>query len=148
MKKIDVHTTCTEILGGRIRSLKLQLRELIEGARNDSKSTAGDKHETSRAMMQIEQEKLTNQLNILLTHEQQLQRIDPSLQHQQIGAGCLTKTDQGWIYVSIPLGRIAVGDQFVMCLSPQSPLGTKLCGKNIGDAIEMNSITYVIESIE
>lgn len=146
--KMETHSACVEILGERIRSLKQQLSDLIEGAKNDSKSTAGDKHETARAMMQLEQEKLTNQLNLLLGHEQTLNRIDPALHHEVITTGSFIKTDQGCLYMSIPLGRIPVGDKFVMCLSAQSPLGIKLAGKRVGESVEMNGIHYLVESIE
>jgi hypothetical protein len=50
--KAEVHHACCKILAERIQSLRQQLHELVEGAKNDSKSTAGDKHETARAMMQ------------------------------------------------------------------------------------------------
>lgn len=145
--KQKVHDTCCKMLAERIQSLKTQLSELIEGAKNDSKSTAGDKHETARAMMQIEQEKLTNQLNLLLTQEQTLNRIDPAAQNELVSNGALVKTDQGCIYISIPLGRIAVGDAFVMCISAQSPLGAKLVGKRNGDSEEFNGTAYRIEAI-
>jgi transcription elongation GreA/GreB family factor len=145
--KTEVYNACRKILGERIQSLKLQLHELIDGAKNDSKSTAGDKHETARAMMQIEQEKLTNQLNLLLTQEATLNRLDGAHAGESVASGCLVKTDQGWIYVSIPLGRIAVSNQFVMCISAQSPLGMKLCGKKPGESIEMNGIIYTVENV-
>jgi transcription elongation GreA/GreB family factor len=145
--KQKVHDTCCRQLSERIQSLKSQLSELIDGAKNDSKSTAGDKHETARAMMQIEQEKLTNQLNLLLTQEQVLNRIDSSAKHELVSNGALVKTDQGCIYISIPLGRIAVGESFVMCISAQSPLGAKLVGKQNGDAVEFNGTAYRIETI-
>jgi hypothetical protein len=57
------------------------------------------------------------------------------------------KTDQGWLYISIPLGRIAVKEFFVMCLSAQSPLGTKLCGQKPGGKVEMNGTVYQVETI-
>lgn len=145
--KLKVHQSCCEMLAERIASLKSQLSELIEGAKNDSKSTAGDKHETARAMMQIEQEKLSNQLNLLLTQEQVLSRIDANTKCELVANGALVKTDQGCIYLSIPLGRIAVGDAFVMCISAQSPLGAKLVGKQSGDGVEFNGTSYRIEAV-
>ncbi|HTF04196.1 MAG TPA: hypothetical protein VK826_09220 [Bacteroidia bacterium] len=145
--KAQVHTECGKILAERIQSLKQQLSELIEGAKNDSKSTAGDKHETARAMMQIEQEKLTGQLNQLLSQQQVLARIDIEHATDLVANGSLVKTDQGWLYISIPLGRIAVKEIFVMCLSAQSPLGLKLCGQKPGGKVEMNGTVYLVETI-
>lgn len=145
--KRRVYEACCAITADRIQSLKQQLSDLIEGAKNDSKSTAGDKHETARAMMQIEQEKLGNQLNLLLTQQQVLNRIDSNAKSEIVMQGSLVKTNRGWIYVSVPLGKIRVDDVDVMCLSPQSPLGIKLIGKRVGEKVEMNGIPYNIECV-
>lgn len=134
------------MLSERISSIKQQLHELVEGAKNDSKSTAGDKHETARAMMQIEQEKLGNQLKILEAQQQFLQRLDPNVHSETISNGSLVQTDKGWIYLSVPLGKVRVDDVDVMCLSPQSPLGVKMIGKRSGEIVEMVGIVYKIES--
>lgn len=146
--KQKVHSACLGLISDRISSLKQQLHDLIEGAKNDSKSTAGDKHETARAMMQIEQEKLGNQLKILETQQQFLQRLDPNVHPEKISNGSLVQTDKGWIYVSIPLGKISVDDVDVMCISPQSPLGVKMMGKKTGEQIVVNDNAYKIVNWE
>lgn len=145
--KSTINESCQLILTERILSLKQQLTELVEGAKNDSKSTAGDKHETARAMMQIEQEKLSNQLSLLLQQEEVLKRIDSNAKSVVIINGSLVKTNQGWIYLSIPLGKIVVDGESVMCLSAQSPLGMKLVGKRNGDSEEFNGTAYRIEAV-
>ena len=145
--KLKVHTECGRILSERIHSLRQQLHELVEGAKNDSKSTAGDKHETARAMMQIEQEKLANQLNLLLQQEQMLNRIDPKSKSEVVANGSLVKTNLGWIYLSIPLGKIIVEGESVMCLSVQSPLGLQLVGKRVGDSVKLNQMEYKLLGI-
>ena len=145
--KFTINEACKRILADRIESLKHQLHDLIEGAKNDSKSTAGDKHETARAMMQLEQEKLGNQLKILEAQQQILQRLDPNAQSENIVNGSLVQTDKGWIYLSIPLGKIRVDDVDVICVSPQSPLGVKLLGKMAGSTVEVNGISYRVQKI-
>lgn len=146
--KSNVRNECCKILAERIQSLRQQLHELVEGAKNDSKSTAGDKHETARAMMQIEQEKLSNQLSLLLTQEQVLKRIDPEAKSEIVVNGSLVKTNQGWIYISIPLGKIVVDGESVMCLSAQSPLGQKLIGKRRNERVAVNGSEFVLLTVE
>ena len=141
MKK-KIIDTCFQILSERIDSLRQQLHELVEGAKNDSKSTAGDKHETARAMMQIEQEKLSNQLNLLLQQEQALKRLDPNVKSEVIVNGSLVKTDRGMIFIGVALGKIKVEGADVMCLTMQSPLGLKMNGKRSEEKVEMNGIIY------
>lgn len=145
--KPEVYRTCCLLLAERIASLKQQLHELVEGAKNDSKSTAGDKHETARAMMQIEQEKLSNQLSLLRTQEQTIQRIDPEAKSETVVNGSLVKTNRGWIYVSIPLGKIKVGGEDVMCLSAQSPLGQQLMGKKAEERVQVNGTEFVVQLV-
>ena len=146
--KLKVYEECCRILAERIQSLRQQLHELVEGAKNDSKSTAGDKHETARAMMQIEQEKLANQLNLLLQQEQTLQRIDPESKSEIIVNGSLVKTNKGWIYISVPLGKIVVEGESVMCLSAQSPLGQKLIRKRVNEIVLVNAAQYLLHTVE
>ncbi len=145
--KYNLWTQVGATLGDRIISLKQQLHELVEGAKNDSKSTAGDKHETARAMMQIEQEKLSNQLTLLLQQEQVLKRIDPNAKSEVVINGSLVKTNQGWIYLSIPLGKIVVDGENVMCLSAQSPLGQKMVGKKADERVNVNGTEFILHDV-
>lgn len=145
--KTELISICKKLVDDRITVLRDQLRDLVEGASNDSKSTAGDKHETARAMMQIEQEKLANQLNLTLAQEQSMQRVQDVNSSESIVNGSLVETNQGWIYISVPLGRVEVKNTIVMCLSAQSPLGMKLIGKTIGEKVQINAAEYLIKSI-
>ena len=73
--KQKIFAACLASLDEKINSLKTSLLELEEGSENDTKSSAGDKHETARAMMQIEQEKLGKQLNELLEQKNSVEKI-------------------------------------------------------------------------
>ena len=59
--KQKIHTHCLHLLDNKIAELQKILRSLGESAANDTKSSAGDKHETARAMIHIEQETITKQ---------------------------------------------------------------------------------------
>ena len=52
-------------LQDKINHVQLILQELSQSAANETKSTAGDKHETALAMLQLEQENKRKQLNEL-----------------------------------------------------------------------------------
>lgn len=66
--KQQLISDCTKKLQQQIVSLKQLLDEVTEAVNNETKSSVGDKHETSRAMMQLEQEKLGKQLLEAETH--------------------------------------------------------------------------------
>ncbi len=147
MVKANVFHACLEILDKKIQAHELSLEELIVGAANDSKSTAGDKHETARAMMQLEQEKLSKQLSELRTQKNVLEQLRVGRVGERVGAGSLITTDKGMLYLSVALGKISMEGKTIFALSPQSPLGEKLLGKKTGDAVEMNGVKYVILEI-
>jgi hypothetical protein len=128
--------------------LRQTLNDLVESASNESKSTAGDKHETALAMLQIEKENTSKQLETLLSQKLLLEKIIPVIQSKQVAKGALVKTNKGYFYVSIALGKIIVEGIPVIALSPQSPLGSKLIGLNANGTTTVNEITYLIESVE
>jgi len=146
--KLKIYSRCCELLDEKIISLRNSLLELEEGSENDTKSSAGDKHETARAMMQIEQEKISKQLNEALEQKLVLEKIDASHCSLQIIKGSLITTNKGYLFVSVALGKILVDEKQVIVLSPQSPLGLKLMGLKVNDMTEINGIKYSIENID
>lgn len=145
--KEKVHAACLQLLTDKIRVLQDNLKALTQGAENDNKSSAGDKHETARAMMQLEQEKLSKQLDDLLKQRDVLLKIDTKNEPRQITKGSLVKTNKGYLFLSIPLGKLSMENIDVIVLSPQSPLGLKLLGLTTNTSVHTNGINYLIEEI-
>jgi transcription elongation GreA/GreB family factor len=127
-----------------MQELGNSINAIEEAIQNETKSTAGDKHETSRAMMQLEREKLGNQLKELSSQKTELERIDISLFSEKVVKGSLVKTDKGSFFIAIALGKTDTG---VYVISPQSPLGNKLMGLKQNDKAEINGTTYLIKEI-
>lgn len=146
--KQAVYERYLQLINEKINSLQTMLDELNESAKNETKSTAGDKHETALAMLQIEQENTRNKLKEANEQKSQFERIDISQKTNKIIKSSLIKTNHGYFFLSLALGKITVQHQQIIALSPQSPLGAKLFGAQINDKLEMNKVKYVIESIE
>lgn len=125
----------------------MELANATESANNETKSSAGDKHETARTMMQLEQEKLGHQLKELQGQKSELEKIDISKPSTQIAKGTLIQSDKGFLFLSIGLGKISVEEKNVFAVSPQSPIGIKLLGKKENDVVEMNGVKYKIEKL-
>lgn len=147
MKEVVV-VECRRVIHERISNLKSQMAELVNDAANDSKSTAGDKHETSRAMMQLEQEKLGAQLKILEEQQRQLDQIPLQNNSGKVSNGSLVETNRGWIFLGAALGKINVNNKEVICISQQSPLGKLLFVQDSGSIVSLNNVEYQILSIE
>lgn len=132
----------------KISLLKKSYDELTESAANETKSTAGDKHETALAMLQIEQENTGRQLKEVLLQKSILEKIDPTLHTEEIVRGSIVITNNGIFFMSIGLGKILVDDKTVIALSPESPLGLQLMHKKPGDVFSFNDTNYTIEQVE
>jgi hypothetical protein len=121
---------------------------LTEDSKNDAKGSAGDKHETALSMMHIEQEKLNHKLSEVLAQKAILDKIDPLKVLDTIALGSLVKANGIFLYLSTALPKVSIEGINVIALSPQSPLGAKLMGNQVGFTFEINSTRYLIESVE
>jgi len=145
--KCDVYNACQDNLADKIMLLSNSLSELQKGVENDAKSSAGDKHETAMAMMQIEHAQLSKQLNEVMIQKQMLARINPAIYTSVGTSGSLIKTNNGIFFLALALGKIKVNDEIFFVLSPQSPLGNKLMRTIAGDSFTINNTTYVVENV-
>jgi transcription elongation GreA/GreB family factor len=142
--KDKVHQHFLKLLDDKISVIQQKLDDLQESLKNETKSTAGDKHETARAFVHIEQENTGRQLEVLLQQKAELQSFSAINIHDTIVPGALVKTDRGWLYISASIGKAAIDSETVFALSPQSPLGKKLIGCKVGGSVEINGIKYTV----
>ena len=127
----------TEV-NARIVSLETALDESRSEMVSESKSTAGDKHETGRAMAQLEQEKLGRQVLSARELKQVIAQIDPAVKNDTVEFGSLVKTTTGWFFFSVGIGKLDVNGESVFCLTITSPLGNAMHGKKVGDSYQLN----------
>lgn len=146
--KQKIYNHYQQVLQHKIAMLQKILDDLKESGANETKSTAGDKHETALAMLQIEQANKRAQLQEILNQQAALEKIDPSISAAIVLNGSLIKTNRGHFFMSVALGKAIVDDTPVIALSPQSPLGHKLMGLETGDIALVNEYKYKIERIE
>lgn len=147
MLKPTLVNHCLSILLNRAASADKQLQDLKEDLQGESKSSAGDKHETGRAMVQLEMEKLADQRRDLQLKLDQWSKIDFSKTANRIETGSLVITDSGSFLIAIALGSIEFDKGAVVVLSPQSPLGVKLMGKEPEDQVEVNGRKFTINAV-
>jgi hypothetical protein len=146
--KQKIYKYYLQLVNDKVSRLQQVLADLKESGSNETKSTAGDKHETALAMLQIEQANTRGQLNDALAQKALLEKINPSLSASVIVNGSLVKTNLGYLFVSVALGKTVIENMVVIALSPKSPLGQKLMGLSVSGVAEINGNKYIIESIE
>jgi hypothetical protein len=145
--KEQVYRHCEERIQTNIALLQKQLQELTASAGNETKRTAGDKHETALAMLQIEQENISRQLKEALLQQVVLRRIDPLLKTTEAVRGSVIQTNKGIFFLSLGLGKITIAEKTIIALSPESPLGNRLLRSKAGDTCTFNDIVYSIEDV-
>ena len=146
--KEEIYEAFHKLINEKVRSLQRVLDELKESGKNETKSTAGDKHETALAMLQIEQENKRQQLSEALEQKRLFEKIDPAIQSVHIIKGSLVKTNRGYLLLSVAAGKVIAGDKKIFAISEKSPLGARLMGLRKGDKVDMNGLEYLVEAVE
>ena len=136
-----------EMLQDRIDVFQDMISGLTIDAQNDAKGSAGDKHETALSMMHIEQEKLNYKLKEVLDQKSILDKIDAISLHKRVALGSLVQANGMTLFISTALPKISIENKTIFALSPQSPLGSQLMGKEVGVSFDMNGKEYTIESV-
>ena len=147
MDKKIIHAKCLEIIELKLNDLQTEILGLNQSVQNETKSSAGDKHETGRAMIQQEIDFANQRLKELQITESDFKKINPTIENKLINVGSLIETNIGLIYFTIALGKLKLNNLEVNVLSIQSPIGKLLKGKNVGDKIILNGKEIIIHSI-
>lgn len=137
---------CKNILSAKIEALRNDIEHLKNDIAEDTKSSAGDKFETSREMANQERQKLSNQLELTRRSLGLLENIR-DLANDKIKVGHLIETDSSLIFITISLGIELIQDQHVLVVSPNSPLGQAFLDKTTGDVVDFNGKAYLIKEI-
>ena len=136
-----------EQLQSQIKSLIQAKASIAESKLNETKSSAGDKYETGRAMMQMEQDKISSQLDQLIATKNHLKQISSDLKSDIVKVGTLVITDIGNYYVSVSLGKMIVDEIVYYAISPAAPLSIALTGNGVGDNVLFRNRCYKILDI-
>lgn len=145
-KTIVVHFSTQ--LKNQMAQIRQQIETLSQDASENAKSSAGDKHETDLAMVHLEQEQLSKKLGQLLDNQQTWKQIDFENNSQIIKQGSFVKTNLGWLLIAIALPIYKFKNETVISISPQSPLGNLLIGKQKNETFDFNGKTITIDEIQ
>jgi len=128
------------VLQGVIKDQKINLE-------SETKSSAGDKHETGRAMMQLERENTGKQLAEIQSQFQILNRLQVQHTHTKVILGSIVFTTLNNYFISVGSGLLKVRDQEFYAISMNSPMAQQLLGKSKNDKAVINGRKFVITKI-
>ncbi|MEL7122389.1 MAG: GreA/GreB family elongation factor [Bacteroidota bacterium] len=145
--KEQLMSICQQQVDDKILSLKKTLNSITESRNNETKSSVGDKYETGRSMMQMEEERINRQLAEVYLMQKDLQQISFSEKSEVVKMGSLVTTSNGQYFLSVGLGKIKIGGQNYYCISNKSPIGQLLLGKTEGESFQFNNRNMTIEKV-
>jgi transcription elongation GreA/GreB family factor len=145
--KENLYNACLEIVNARQAMIQERFSGIQEAMLSETKSSAGDKHETGRAMLQLEREKLGNQLAEIQKVREILFKINPKSEASQGCLGSVVYTTQANYFISISVGEITVNHEKFYAIATNTPIGKLLLGNKVGDAVSFRNQEFVIEKI-
>lgn len=146
--KLQLIQTCENYVDERINRVLAGIKDLDEALKMESKSSAGDKYETGRAMINLEFDKLLLQLEQYKSLKKTLGFAVQNPNSAKIGLGSLVKTSAANYFISIPAGEILVENEKFYAIGINSPIAQALLGKKVKENFGFNGNTNEILLIE
>ncbi len=139
LAKRALYNKCLLQVNERIMNLEKEMHALKVSAESDTKSSMGDKYETSTEMINLEKGKIAEQLGEASRMKQTLMSIDLDKPYHDCQLGSLVVTDNLAYFMATSLGKIGIDGTDFFVISPVSPIGQQLLGKQVGDQINFGS---------
>ena len=145
--KKDLYNLCIKHIRERMDTAAQAISSAQQAANEDTKSSAGDKYETGRAMMDQERDRNQAQLNEANKLMAALNYININTTSKTAEAGSLVFTNNGNFFIAVSAGTLMINNITFFAVSPASPIGLKLNGLKAGDSFDLNGKFYRIENI-
>ncbi|AWW00170.1 transcription elongation factor [Arcticibacterium luteifluviistationis] len=131
----------------RLSEAKKAMEAAQDAANEDTKSSAGDKFETSRAMAHNDHILYSRQWHEANHDWNILQSINPEQSFVLASQGSLVKTSMGLFFLCISSGVLEAGGEKVMLTSLLSPIGEILKGKKKGEKVNFRGKDLKVLSV-
>ncbi|EDM45287.1 hypothetical protein SCB49_05757 [unidentified eubacterium SCB49] len=146
--KSSLLDACKTGVKNRFEKVNSTIAGIVESLNDETKSSAGDKHETGRAMLQIDRENAGKQLLELENLQRLLPKIDIKTTTDYARLGSIVYTNHGTYFISISHGAVTIDNTIYYCVALQAPIARQLSGKKTGDNFIFNNKTYTVTSVK
>jgi hypothetical protein len=146
--KTELLQHCQKQVDNRYSKIKQTIADIEDSLLEESKSSSGDKHETGRAMLQIDRENAGKQLQEIEKIVPLLKKIDVNATSDYARLGSLVYTDRFTYFISLSIGTVSIGKTDYLCVALNSPVGLLLSGKKKQDEFNLNGTIYKITSVK
>lgn len=145
--KEKLYKILQERIDEKIRILKESISFAKESRDADTKSSAGDKYETGREMIQAEINKSEQGLGNLIAQKTELSKLNLKKQYSKVELGSIIITDKGNYFIATAFGKIRIEDKDYYSISAASPIAKCFWNKKIGDKLKFQNREYSIIKI-
>lgn len=145
--KEKLYLLCLNFIKQRIHTAETALEQAREASNDDTKSSAGDKFETTREMMQQD---ISRNKRLLMDAQQNLALLNSIKEmplNDKVRNGNLVYTSEGIFYIGISAGQLKLENEIIFAISAASPIGNLLIGKEKDMFFDFNKRKYVIKKI-
>lgn len=146
--KQELYKVCKTFVQSKLETIKRTIQSNKNALNSETKSSAGDKHETGRAMLQLEMEKAGQQLKEVQEMQLQLDKINLASNTEVVHLGSIVKTNSATYFISISKGQIELNNEVYFAISSQSPIGQLLLGKRVNEEVAFRNQQIKIMGIE
>jgi len=145
--KKQLYTVCLAYIEERIKGANQAIQFAQASANEETKSSAGDKYETGRAMGHLQQEMHTRQLTEYVKELATLQSVNTDQICPAGRVGAFLQGEDIAFFIAAGLGKQVIEGKTIFFLSPQAPLAKFLQNKKPGDHITFNNINTTIQMV-
>jgi transcription elongation GreA/GreB family factor len=145
--KETLYNYCKEFVNSKLETIEKTIKSNQADLASETKSSAGDKHETGRAMLQLEMEKAGQQLKGVTEMKLVLERIQIQENSGVCKMGSIVKTDSINYFIAISAGKIVVENEIYYAVSAKSPIGQLLIGKKENEEVSFNNKKFYIKEV-
>ena len=145
--KKKLKSVCLDFMMSKLRTVEDTIKSLKEALHSESKSSVGDKHETGRAMLQLEMEKAGQQLKYVSKMKIIVEKMNVSALTEVGSLGAVLKTQKGIYFIGVSVGVVQFESKNYFVVSPSSPIGQKLLGKRKNDTVLFQGKQVYVEDV-
>lgn len=145
--KKQLYNQCFDFIENRFITIKNSINDIQEALNSETKNASGDKHETGRAMLQIDLEKTGNQLNEILKIKDILKKVDINKRSDTVRLGSVVYTSKFNYFIAISAGSLLFENNNFYAIASDTPIGQLLASKCVGDQIVFRDENIRIEAV-
>lgn len=145
--KLQLYSLCKQHVAEQIVSIEAAIADRRDAMHNETKSSMGDKYETTREMLQQDISMNQNRLSAVKADDAVLGTINPETTSSIVALGSVVCASNGNFYMAISAGSFTIAGKKYYAISASSPIGVQLKGKQEGDNFTLNGKEHFIEQV-